>query len=311
MLKIGIQSALLLGEKPDETDFQRIKAAGFACIDFNLDNFLPNYLIYRGKINDFFNQSIEELTTFFKEYYRMACEAGLTFSQIHAPFPLYVYGRENDREYLHMVAEKSIAICAVLQAPYVVIHPFKLAYQLGKEGEYQENLNFFQSLITVAKRYGVKICLENLYDKVGGRICEGVCSDLRQAASYIDALNQIAGEECFAFCFDTGHANLFGKNMREAIRIMGNRLQVLHIHDNDGAADLHQLPFTFSKEMKGAASTDWKGFLTGLHEIGFSGVLSFETCGVLQSFPEELHESVLKMIADIGKYMAKRLDGYV
>ncbi len=39
MLKIGIQSRLLLGNKAEEKDFHRIRAAGFDCIDFNLDRF--------------------------------------------------------------------------------------------------------------------------------------------------------------------------------------------------------------------------------------------------------------------------------
>ncbi len=308
MLRIGIQSRLLLGEKPEKTDFQRIKTAGFNCIDLNLDRFLTNRLIYSGKLNHFFDRPVKELFDFFKEYHQMALNEGLEFSQIHAPYPFYVYGREADRDYLHMVAEKSIAVCAALHSPYLVMHPYKLSYQMGKEREYQENINFFQSLIPVSEKYGVKICLENLYESVGGRICEGVCADPHEAAAYIDTLNQIAGEERFAFCFDTGHANLFGKNMRETIRILGDRLQVLHIHDNDGIGDLHQMPFTFTRELAGEVSTDWKGFLHGLKEIGYTGVLSFETFGALQCFPEELWESVLKMIADIGKYMAKGLE---
>ncbi|NLL75907.1 MAG: sugar phosphate isomerase/epimerase [Clostridiales bacterium] len=308
MLKTGIQSRLLLGDKAGEKDFRRIKEAGFNCIDFNLDCFLPNKLIYKGEINHFFDRNPEELTAFFREYYAMASEEDLEFSQAHAPYPLYVHGREADREYLHMVAEKSIAVCAALRAPYLVIHPLKLSYSSGKKEEYRENMKFFESLIPLSKEYGVKICLENLYESFGGRLCEGVCADPYEAVEYLDGLNRAAGEECFAFCFDTGHANLFGKNMREVIGILGNRLQALHIHDNDGAADLHHLPFTFTKELAGEASTDWDGFVCGLRDVGYHGVLSFETFGALQCFPKELHDSVLRMIADIGEYWARILD---
>lgn len=308
MLKIGIQSRLLLGDKPEEKDFYRIKAAGFDCIDFNLDRFLPNNLVYQGKINHFFDQSEEELFAYFERFRHMAIRTGLDFSQMHAPYPLYVYGREEDKDYLHMVAEKSILICAALHAPYLVVHPFKLSYPLGKLEEYKENMEFFQSLIPSVKKHGVKICLENLYDGFGGRICEGVCADPYQAAEYVDKLNQAAGEECFAFCFDTGHANILGKNMKEMISVLGNRIKAVHIHDNDGIRDLHQLPFTFTKELAGEVSTDWNGFLCGLREIGYSGVLSFETFGVLKCFPEELWDSALRLIADIGRYLAERLE---
>ncbi|WMC93875.1 sugar phosphate isomerase/epimerase family protein [Kineothrix sp. MB12-C1] len=307
MMKIGIQSRLLLGDIPKEGDFHRIKAAGFDCIDFNLDRFLPNYLIYGGEINHFFDRSVEELCNFFSEYYYMAVKAELEFSQVHAPYPLYIYGKEEDKDYLHMVAEKSVAICAALHAPYLIVHPFKLAYPLDREEEYKRNIEFFQSLIPLLKEYGVKICLENLYDGFNGRICEGVCADPYQASEYIDELNRIAEEEIFAFCFDIGHANILGKNMKDTILILGNRIKAVHIHDNDGLNDLHQLPFTFTKKLAGEVSTDWKGYLSGLKEIGYKGVLSFETFGALKCFPEDLHDSVLRMVADIGKYFAGRL----
>lgn len=308
MLKIGIQSRLLLGDKPEEKDFQRIKTAGFDCIDFNLDRFLTNKLIYRGELNHFFNSETEKLTAFFKEYYDMASSAGLEFSQAHAPYPLYVPGRESDKEYLHMVAEKSIAACAALHAPYLVIHPFKLTSFSGRTDEYKENIKFFESLIPFAKEYGIKICLENLYESFGGRLCEGVCTNPHEAAEYLDELNRTAGQEYFAFCFDTGHANLFGKNMRETINVLGHRLQAVHIHDNDGIGDLHQIPYTYARELDGESGTDWTGFLRGLQEVGYCGVLSFETVGALHCFPEELRDSVLRMIADVGRSFAGKLD---
>lgn len=304
MLNIGIQSKLILGEQPKIEEFNKIKKARFDCIDFNLDRFLPNSDIYQGKMNDFFSKSEEELSLFFESYYKIAVEAELFFSQVHAPYPLYVYGRESDKDYLHMVAEKSIKICAALRSPYLIIHPFKLAYHLGAEEEYQQNRSFFESLIPTAQKYDVIICLENLYDGVGGRLCEGVCADPHLAVNYIDSLNQAAGEERFGFCFDVGHANLFGRNMKEFINILGKRLKTLHLHDNDGIHDLHQMPFTFAKELAGETTTDWKGLIEGLRENKYSGVLSFETFGVLKCFPEELHEIVLKLIAEIGQYFA-------
>lgn len=311
MHKIGIQSRLILGNTPKRVEIHRIKKMGFQCIDFNLDRFLPNNLIYGGKINDFFDGTEEALTSFFQKYYEYAAEEGVVFSQVHAPYPFYVYGREYDREYMHMVAKKSIAICASLRSPFLIIHPLKLLYQLGRNEEERKNIEFFQSLIPIAQEHNVIICLENLYDCFAGRICEGVCADPYQAVSYIDTLNQMAGEERFAFCFDTGHANLLGKNMKETILTLGRRLQALHIHDNDARGDLHQIPFGFNKKLAGNASTDWNGFIRGLQEIDYKGVLSFETFGALQCFPEELHDSVLRLIVDTGKYFANRLDDCV
>ena len=52
MLKIGVQSkGILDSELLDlETGFERIKKAGFDCIDLNLDVFLKNSELYQGEI---------------------------------------------------------------------------------------------------------------------------------------------------------------------------------------------------------------------------------------------------------------------
>ena len=52
MLKIGVQSkGILDSELLDlETGFERIKKAGFDCIDLNLDVFLKNSELYQGEM---------------------------------------------------------------------------------------------------------------------------------------------------------------------------------------------------------------------------------------------------------------------
>ena len=83
---------------------------------------------------------------------------------------------------------------------------------------------------------------------------------------------------------------------------LGHRLKVLHIHDNDGASDLHQIPYTFTKTRENTSSTDWTGFLKGLRRIHFDQVLSFETAPVLTAFPDEMKGEVLRFISQIGEY---------
>ena len=106
------------------------------------------------------------------------------------------------------------------------------------------------------------------------------------------------------FCFDTGHANLVGIDFEDFITTIGNRLKVLHIHDNDGIGDLHQIPFTFTKNRENVSSTDWEGFIRGLRKIRFDKVLSFETAPVLSAFPEMMKQDVLGFLAGIGRYFA-------
>ena len=91
MLKIGVQSkGILDSELLDlETGFERIKKAGFDCIDLNLDVFLKNSELYQGEMNRFFEQSMEELRQYFTSYQEGAEQYSLSWSQMHAPYPVW------------------------------------------------------------------------------------------------------------------------------------------------------------------------------------------------------------------------------
>lgn len=196
-----------------------------------------------------------------------------------------------------------------MNCPYIVVHGFKLQHFLGSEElEWQETAKFLDSLAPIAKELGITICIENLYTSIAGHLIEGPCCNVRKAAERIDRFNEKYNAEVLGFCFDTGHANLIGLDFEDFITTLGSRLKVLHIHDNDGMADLHQIPFTFTKTRENKVSTDWDGFVSGLKKIHFDKVLSFETAPVLTSFPKEMKEDALGFIARIGRYFAEKIE---
>ena len=228
----------------------------------------------------------------------------IRISQMHMPYPSYVPNASKEfNDYLfYEVAPKSLKICAFLECPYMVVHGFKLSRYLGsEEAEWKKTEEFIEYLAPIAKELGITICIENLYSEIGCHIIEGPCCDARKAASRIDRINEKYGAEVLGFCFDTGHANLIGLDFEDFITTLGSRLKVLHIHDNDGIADLHQIPFTFTKSRDNISSTDWEGFINGLCKIKFNGVLSFETAPVLTAFPAVMKQDGLGFIANIGK----------
>lgn len=311
MVSIGIQTKNVVYDTDPAAGFAMLKRAGFDCVDFSLNYYLTNTLLYRQEVNDFFDQSDAELEHYFAPHKKAAGEAGLRIHQMHMPYPVYVpNGSKELNDYLwNVVATKSLRICAGMECPYIVIHGFKLAHHLGsEEAEWQQTERFLCSLAPVAKEMGITVCIENLYAGTGGHLVEGPCCDAGKASERIDRLNDRCGAEIFGFCFDTGHANLVGIGMEDFIRTLGDRLKVLHIHDNDGAGDLHQIPFTFTKTRENKVSTDWEGFLRGLKAVRFDRVLSFETSPVLTAFPEEMKEEVLAFIAKIGHYFQEKLN---
>lgn len=313
MLEIGTQTQNVVYDDCPAEGFDRLKAAGFDCVDFSLNTYLINTQIYKLVINDFFRQSVAELQAYFRSHKEAAATAGIRIHQLHMPYPVYVpHGTQEINAFLRQeVAPKSLSICAYLGAKYIVVHGFKLRKMLGsEEAEWAETENFLESICPLARELGLTICIENIYESSGGGcIIEGPCCDASLAAERIDRLNEKYGAEVLGFCFDTGHANLLGLDFARFIRTLGPRLKVLHIHDNDGRGDLHQLPFTFTRTRENRTSTDWAGFIQGLQAIGFRGVLSFETAPVLRSYPEELKDAALRMIAATGRYFGERIEG--
>ena len=311
MLKIGVQTKNVVYDEKLYEGFIRLKRAGFSCADFSLNGYLLNSNIYQSELNDFFSKPVSELEDFFAIHKKAAKEAGIAINQMHMPYPMYVptESKELNNYLWKEVAPKSMEICRFLECPYIVIHGFKLVRYLGsEEEEWQQTEKFIDSIATMAKEAGITICMENLYESVGGHLVEGPGCDARKAVERIDRINDKYGAEVLGFCFDTGHANLVGIDFEKFITMLDYRLKVLHIHDNDGIGDLHQVPFTFTKTRENRPSTDWDGFIRGLKRIRFDKVLSFETAPVLNSFPEEMKQDALGFIAKIGQYFADRIE---
>lgn len=307
MLKVGIQSAAWYDRENPDASFAFIKECGFEAVDFNIDHYLPVPKLAKSEEapTSFFDKSLEEILEFFTPLKNAAEKHGVAFSQMHAPFPIWYKDKDALNEHVMMALEKCIEVCAFVGCPAIVVHPVA---RTTKENEIAKNLELYRRLIPVAKKTGVKVCLENLFVKFNAHMVESACADVSEACYYIDTLNAEAGEECFGFCFDIGHANLMGRKVKRYIKALGNRLTCLHLHDNNGIYDLHGLPYTQVCMGTGELLSDWEGMIEGLREIGYQGVLSFETFRVMRHFPRDLWPELLRLIAATGHYWARRID---
>lgn len=112
---------------------------------------------------------------------------------------------------------------------------------------------------------GITICLENLY----------ALPENRSSAS-LKAIVEAAGGKNLGLCLDTGHLHFCNKQGRtdetpaQYIRSAGPLLRALHIADNDGLGDTHQLPYS------ARYGVDWVDVMTALKEIGFDGLFDLE-----------------------------------
>lgn len=306
----GTQTHNIVSDEKPLEGFKLMKDAGFDCADFSLNFYLKNTDIYREDLNGFFSKSVNELESFFALHKKAAETAGIRIHQMHMPYPNFVPGAADSvNDYLlRQMSPKSMAVCDFLGCRYIVVHGLKVRQYYGsEEAEWEATERFLDTVLPMAKEMGKVICVENIYNGIGSHITEGPCCDAKKMACRIDRINDRYHAEVLGFCFDTGHANLVGIDFRRFMTTLGSRIKVLHIHDNDGISDLHQIPFTFTKTRENRPSTDWDGFIEALRDIHFDGVLNFETAPVLTAFPPELKSAALRMIAQIGDYFSQKV----
>ena len=304
MLEIGVQSKNVVFDDDPAKGFEMLRDAGFTCCDFSLNEYLLNIDLYNYNVNSFFKKSDTELEKYFTPHRDGAKMAGIRINQMHMPYPTFIPGapKEQNDFLWNEVAPKSMRICKLMDCHNIVIHGLKLKRHYGtEEAEWAKTEEFIRSIAPMAKEMSITICMENLYNSLGNHLVEGPCCDADKAVERMERINDEFGAEVLGFCFDTGHANLVGIDFEDFLEKLGKHLKVLHIHDNDGVADLHQLPFTFAKTRENLPSTDWDGFIKGLRNIHFDRVLSFETAPVLTTFPDEMKAETLEFIYHIGK----------
>ncbi len=225
---------------------------------------------------------------------------GVHFNQCHAPYRFRDYDFINNEEAkadILFKIRRSIEIAGIVGAQQIVIHPWHHKNFQGESPEFFFNINmeFYGQLSAYAKKAGVKIAVENMWQRniYTGKIVCDVCSNPHEFARYIDALNERYGG--FIACLDIGHCALTGVHPEDSIKVLGDRLGALHVHDNNTEDDEHLLPF--------CAKIDFLNVMTALREINYKGQLTFEADKFLKKFPSEYDATVSAFMESTGRFL--------
>lgn len=310
-LKISVQTFGIFDARNNDPAyldkyFSLLKECGFEAIDYNTDTFVEPFMWNgTGETGNFWEKPLEELYEYFRPVKEAALRNGISFAQAHAAYPFYLGEGDKRNDYLMMAVEKNIAICGYLGCPYLVTHSY--CGDADTEKDLEINIEKYKRFIPAAKEHGVKICLENGFQRLGGRVADGgMCATPEEALQYLEVLNKAAEEEIFGFCLDTGHAQLLKKDIKRFIKKMDKHLWCLHLHENYEMIDNHLFPYTQICEGYSPAM-DWERILEGLHEVGYRGAVSFETFRQMVMLPEELRPDALKYLSAIGRYFKSKI----
>ncbi len=278
-MKIGINSGSF-SYLPLDKMYLRIRELGYDAVDQDLANTKAPYY-----------QNAAAMEEHCKTVRTAAESAGLEISQVHGPWPTDDTTAENRAETLENMC-LAVYGCHCLGSQYLIIHP-QMPYGWGREEDADFALSLtvelMKALMPDCEQYGVTLCLENM-PMTAHRI--STMDRIAEAVALVDHPN--AG-----ICLDTGHVNVFGHDLGDAVRTAGKFLRTLHVHDNDGKADRHQLPYL--------GTANWDSFTAALTETGFDGVMSLETAGAVSGrMPETVRNAAEILTVTVAKELAGR-----
>lgn len=240
----------------------------------------------------------DELYNSMRQILEQCREQNLRCTTAMAPYLRPDTRRDDLNELLKRQAAESVEICGRTGCRYLIVRPLFAGIPSGNFWE--RNREFYLGLEERAKKYDVQILLENQCRDFNGHLVRGICSEARQAAEWVDALNEAAGEERFGFCMDVGVCNLCGQNMYDFIQALGKRLKAVILRDCDGNHESALLPFTAVR--RGQFRTDWLNLIRGLREIGFDGELIVDIRDTASAFSPILRPELLRMAKSVAEY---------
>ncbi|OPZ86441.1 MAG: endonuclease 4 [bacterium ADurb.Bin429] len=125
------------------------------------------------------------------------------------------------------LVENRLRMAAMLACDVVVLHlPSEVRANLPSPA-YDATRRALDTLTARAREHGVRIALENTPD---------------DNTAALEALFADYGPDILGLCYDSGHGHLAGNGL-ERLATLKDRLLAIHLHDNDGSADQHRLPF--------------------------------------------------------------------
>lgn len=245
-------------------------------------------------------------TPFYSDAWRGWCEDmrtlalahGADFTQTHNLMFNYFDPSPANVALLPMV-ERAIEATALLGAGITVMHPIAPP---GEEGNLdvclKSNRDYFRHLSDVAQRHGVKLAVENMLSSrhLDGTVYWRYCHTLEQLTTLVDAI----GRPNVGICLDAGHAHYMGLKLDESIRLAGESLIAVHIHDNNRFDDQHLCPYV--------GTADWQLILKTLKEVRYEGFFTLEVLHLSERMPAHLRVPFIRQLYELTQWMAAQAD---
>ena len=201
-------------------------------------------------------------------------DLGMNVQQFHSQFSLAA-DTEPNRAASTEQNIRSIDLAAELGAKALVLHiagRHDSCRGITDQAIFEANVKTLTAMAEHSENTPVRLAVENLMtdtNRYGCRIAE------------LKELIAAVGSDRIGICLDTGHANVDGLDVPEAVRECGSQLIAVHIQETCRGNDLHVFPFSLRQ---GKSTMDWFRIFDAFAEIGYPNPLIGEcanNCGEL------------------------------
>jgi len=233
----------------------------------------------------------------------MNCAArnGGVFRYAHVPFQ-FPWADPSPENWARFEGFMSLAIegASMLGVRWVALHPYTTnepaaTYEAGPCRD--AALDHLRPWLAQAGELGVHFAVENMQGDAACHPHRRYCAKVDELIELVDTING-DWDGGHGICWDVGHAHIAAHQQAEALKAVGGRLRMTHIHDNYAGADRHLLPYT--------GSVDWSDFIAGLKAIGYDGGINYEMN--LKRIPSELRPGLIAYLRDVGNAFIAALE---
>jgi L-ribulose-5-phosphate 3-epimerase len=214
----------------------------------------------------------------------------IAFSQSHTLFYNVCDYGVKERESNEELVRRAIIGSGMLGVKWIVIH----AGTVSEPGySYKESLRrnheYFLPHIELARKYNCGIAIENLPEN--DRKNREFAASVEELLELVDSFH----DPDVGICWDFGHAHLTNEDQIKSLRQIGPRLKATHVADNHQNFDEHLAPFF--------GNIDWDPLMKVLTGINYSGDFTFEIHSFVRKVPDQLRDSLLVHIFELGQYL--------
>jgi len=164
---------------------------------------------------------------------------------------------------------------------------------LPEEVRWDKRIVTVKALQEYVKGTPMTLCLENL----GSEPSTHTVQRLKKIIATV-------GEENMGICLDTGHLHLTNgrgeveQTQEEFILGAGELLKAMHVTENNGKNDVHQMPYS------ARYGIDWSQVVKALKQINYQGLFNLEILGE-KNAPMPIREAKLRYIKEMTDYMLR------